>query len=60
MHVNMIISEPAIKIIKCNVNIAVYWLKSQTTYHGDFMYVFLGCYLPMQLPVKIVTKHIWC
>ena len=41
MHVNMIISEPAIKI-KRNINIAVYCLKSQTTRHGDFMYVFLG------------------
>ena len=36
MHLNMIISEPAIKIINnCNV-IAVYWLRSQTTSHGDF------------------------
>ena len=46
MHVNVIIREPAVKIInKCNVNIAVCWLKLQTTSHGDFMYVF-GCYLP--------------
>ena len=48
MHVNTIISEPAVKIIKRNVNIAVWRLNSQATSHGDFMYVFLGCYLPMQ------------
>ena len=48
MHMNMIISKPAIKISKkCNVNIAVFWLKSQTTSHGDFMYVLLGCYFPV-------------
>ena len=40
MHTNMIISEPAIKIInKYNV-IAMYRLKSQTTRQGDFMYFF--------------------
>ena len=40
MHVNVIISEPAVKIInKCNV-IAMYryGLKSQTASHGDFMF----------------------
>ena len=52
MHVNMIISESAVKIIKCNVNIAVQLLKSQATSHGDFMYAFLGCYLAIQPPLK--------
>ena len=52
MHMNMIISKPTIKIIKCNVNIAVYRLKSQNTSYGDFMYVSLGCYLPIQPPLK--------
>ena len=47
MHMNTIISEPAIKIIKRNVNIAVQWLNSQATSHGDLMYAFLGCYLPI-------------
>ena len=48
MHMKMIyISEPTVKIIKYNVNIAVYWLKSQTISHGDFMHVFLA-----QPPVK--------
>ena len=56
MHVNMIIGEPAVKIIKCNVNIAVYWLKSNTISHGDYMYVFLGCYMPIQLPIKLLPS----
>ena len=51
MDVNMIISQSAFKIIKRNVKIAVYCLKSQTTSHGDFMYVFLRCYLPIQPPL---------
>ena len=42
--------------IKCNVKIAVYWLKSQTTSHGDFVYVFLGCYLPIQPPLKLLPS----
>ena len=54
MHVNTIISEPAVKIIKRNVNIAVYRLNSQATSHGDFMYAFLGCYLPIQPPLNRV------
>ena len=57
MHVNMIISEPAIKIIKRNVNIAVHRLNSQATSHGDFMYAFLGCYLPIQLPLRVMLHH---
>ena len=52
----MIINEPAIEIIKHNVNIAVYCLKSQTTNHGEFMYVFLDCYLPMQMPLKLLSS----
>ena len=38
MHVNMTISEPAFKIINKRKVIAVYWLKPQTTSHGDFMF----------------------
>ena len=37
MHVNMIISEPAVEIINSNVDIVMHWFKSQTTSHGDFM-----------------------
>ena len=43
---NMIISESVVKIIKRNVN------KSQAISHGDFMYVFLDCYLAIQPPLK--------
>ena len=56
MHVNMIIGEPAVKTIKNNVNIALYWLKSHTISHGDYMYVFLGCYLAIQLPLKLLPS----
>ena len=41
MHVNMIISEPAVKIIKCNVNIAV---------------CVLGLLFANTATVKVVTK----
>ena len=60
MHVNMIISESAVKIIKHNVNVTVKWLKSQATSHGDFMYAFLGCYLAIQ-PLKcyIIFTMYW-
>ena len=51
----MIISEPAVKVIKSDVNIAVYCLKSQTTSHSDLMYVFLGCYLPIQPLLKSLS-----
>ena len=58
MHMNMIIS--AIKIInKCNVNIDVYrsQLKNhKTTSHGHSMYVFLGCYLPVQPALKSLSS----
>ena len=58
MHMNMIISEPTIKIInKCNINIAVY----QTTSHGDFMYVcVLGLLFANTAGVKIVIKRMQC
>ena len=29
-------------------------MKSQTISHGDFMYAFLGCYLAIQLPLKLL------
>ena len=49
MRMTMIISEPAIEIInKCN--------KPQTTSHSDFMYVLLGCYLPIQLMLKSLSS----
>ena len=38
MQVNMIISELAKIINNCNVSIAMYWLKSQTTSHDDFTF----------------------
>ena len=56
---NVIISEPAVKIFK--YNIAVHWLKSQTTSHGDFMYVLpLGLLFANTATIKIVTKHVRC
>ena len=57
-HINMIISEPAIEI-KCNVNIAVCWLKSQTTSHGDFIQYYvcvLGLLIANAAAIKIVIK----
>ena len=37
----------------------MYWLKSQTTSHGDFMHVFLGCLLFANTAgIKIITKHV--
>ena len=55
---NMISSELAAKIIKHNVTIAMYCLKSQTTSHSDLMYVFLGYYVfANTAPVKIAIKH---
>ena len=33
----LLVSKP-LKFIMCNVNIAMYWLKSQTTSHSDSMY----------------------
>ena len=58
MCVNMIISLPTIKIINEHNFIAVYWYKSQTTTHGDFildLYVFLGRYLPIHPPLKSIS-----
>ena len=51
----MTISEPAIKI-KCNVNITVYYLKSQTTSHGDFMYV---CVLGLLFANTATVDHFY-
>ena len=49
------ISEPAIKTNKHNVNIAVYCLKSQTTSHGEFMYVcVLGLLFANTAAIKII------
>ena len=57
----MIISEKAAKINnKCNV-IAIYWLKSQTTCYGDFMYHYvLKLLFANAVCVKIVMKCMWC
>ena len=66
MHVNVIISEPAIKTInKYNVNIAMYWFKSQTTYKPWWFYVrTYVCVLELLfayiVSFKIVIKHMWC
>ena len=49
MHMTMIISEPEIKIINK-------YDKPQTTSYGDFMYVLLGCYLPIQLVLKSLSS----
>ena len=51
---NIVISAPVIKIIN-KYNIIA--MKSETTNHGNLMFrinifVFLGCYLPMQLLLK--------
>ena len=59
MHMNMIVNEPPVKTIKPQSTmliIAVFCLKSQATSHGDIMEAFLGCYLPIQLPLKLLLS----
>ena len=58
IHMNIIINAPAIG--KCNF-ITMHWFKSQTKCYDEIMfidlYVFLRCYLPIYLLLKIVNMH---
>ena len=59
MHVNMIISESAIKIIKRNVNIAVYIVIEITSYKPWWFHVCIfGLLFGNTAAVKIVTRHV--
>ena len=64
MHVNMIISESAVKIInKCNAYIAVYWLKSQSTSQGDLCmcsWAVISQYSWLLKLLSSIIKQLWC